>query len=147
MAITIDWSTQVITIPQVDLSLISGTLYEADTDDIRLDLKTIEASEEGIVFVDTHQHNTEVTVGGVTYARTIEIINGYSITFSPNSQWSAKLTGSNNNMWDIENSILNQNQVQVIPTNSAGLQIVTQGSGVTEQDKADIAAEVWSYEE
>lgn len=39
-----------------------------------------------------------------------------------------QLEGSNNNIWDVENGILNQNQVQVIPTNSAGL-IVGSGGG------------------
>jgi len=143
MAVSIDPVTGVITVPQSDLSHVTGTLYELDTDWLRLQLKSWEDSEEGIVFPDTHQHNTEITVAGITYARTIEIINGYSITFSPDSQWSCRLAGSNNNFFDIENNILNQNQVQVIPTNSAGLQVVTQGSGVTQQDKDDIVDGVW----
>lgn len=116
-----------------------------ETNQFRLDLKSIEDSEEGIPFDDTHvQLNTEVTIAGVTYARGLQIINGYSITFE-DGQYSVRLEGSNNDFWDIESGILNQNQVQVIPTNSAGLQIVTQGSGVTEQDKIDIATLVWNF--
>jgi len=142
MPISIDWGTRVITIPKSYLTHITGTLYELDTDKFRLDLKSLEDDEEGMPFPDTHRHNAEVTVAGVTYAQTLEIINGYSITFE-DGQYSVRLAGSNNNFFDVENGILNQNQVQVISTNSAGLQIVTQGSGVTEQDKLDIADRVW----
>jgi hypothetical protein len=98
-----------------------GTLYELDTDQLRLDLKALEANEEGIVFLDTHLHKSEYTVAGINYARAIEIINGYQIQFTPDSQWSVRLAGSNNNLFDVEAGILVQNQVQVIPTNSAGL--------------------------
>jgi len=137
VAISIDWPTKVITINQSDCTLISGTLYELDTDTFRLALKALEDDEEGMPWLRTHKHNTEVTIAGVTYARFVEIINGYSVTFSPNSQWSVKLTGSNNNIWDVENGILNQNQVQVIPTNSAGLITISTGSGLStaEHDK------------
>lgn len=143
MAITIDWATKIISVPQADLDLIGGTLYELDTDEFRLALKSIEDSEEGMPFPDTHRHNTEVTVAGVTYARTIEIINGYSVEFE-NGQYTVKLVGSNNNIFDVENGILQQNYVQIIPTNAAGLITVVQGSGVTEQDKTDIATAVWA---
>lgn len=136
---TVNWLTQIVTIPQGDLTFVSGTFYKGPTDDMRILMKEKEASETGIVFPDISRHNTEVgPIVGTTYARTIEIINGYSLSFSPDSAWSVQLEGSNNNMWDVGGGILNQNQVQVIPTNSAGLQIVTSGSGVTEQDKTDI---------
>jgi hypothetical protein len=103
------------------MSLVSGTLYEMDTDAFRLELKNIEDSEEGIVFQDSHLHNTEVTVAGTTFARTIEILAPYSVQFLPNSAWSVRLAGSNNNIFDVENGILVQNQVQVIAQNSGGL--------------------------
>ena len=90
MAITINWLTKVISIPQADLTFVTGTLYEADTDAIRLELKSIEA-DEGMPFVDTHRHNTEVSVAGTTFARIIEIINGYSIEFTPDAQYSVRL--------------------------------------------------------
>lgn len=128
MAITIDRLTDVISVPQGDLTHITGTLYELNTDWLRLQLKAIEANEEGIVFTDTHRHNTEVTVAGTTFARIIEILDPYSIEFTPNSQWSVRLAGSNNNIFDVENGILVQNQVQVIAQNSAGL-IVGEGGG------------------
>jgi len=146
MPISITWGTKVISIPQSYLSLVSGTvsLYELDTEQFRLDLKDLEDDEEGMPFPDTHSHNTEVTVAGVTYARVIEIINGYSITFD-DGQYTVRLVGSNNNFFDVENGILNQNQVQVIAGNAAGLIVHTSGSGVTLQDKVDIANAVWNH--
>lgn len=120
MAISVTWGTKVINVPKADLTLITGTLYELNTDTFRLALKALEDDEEGIAHLDTHIHNTEVTVAGTTFARTLEITNGYSITFEAGT-YSVRLAGSNNNFFDVENGILNQNTVQVISQNSAGL--------------------------
>jgi len=141
MAISIDWATKIISIPQADLTLVSGTLYSMNTEtQFRQIVNAIMAGDDGIVFEDSIRHNTEVTVAGVTYARTIEVLqaNGYSVTFTPDSQWSVRLEGSNNNLFDIEAGILNQNQVQVIPTNSAGLQVVSTGSGLSAAQDAKL---------
>ncbi len=121
MALTIDPATKEVTVPQGDLTLVSGTLYEMDTNQFRLDLLALLDDEDYIWMDDAFVHNTEVTVAGTTFARTIEVVNGWNITFSPDSAWSVRLAGSNNNIFDVENNILNQNQVQVIAQNSAGL--------------------------
>lgn len=142
MSISIDWPNRVITIPQADLIHISGTLYELDTDAFRLALKTLEASE-GIVYPDTHRHNTTVTVAGVTFARTIEIINSYKVEFEDGA-YSVRLAGSNNNLFDIEGGILVQNGVQVIPGNSAGLVVVSGGGGSDFPTPAEVAEAVWA---
>lgn len=133
MAISIDWGNKIINIPQSYLTNVSGTLYELDTDQFRLDLKALEDDEAGMPFPDTHRHNTEVTIAGTTYARTIEIINGYSITFEDGA-YSVRLTGSNNNFFDVENGILNQNTVQIIAQNSAGLIVKSIGSGLSTEE-------------
>lgn len=117
---TVDPVTYVISIPKSSLTLVSGTLYALDTNTFRLALKAWEASEEGVIHPKTHDHNTEVTVVGVTYARTIVILPPYSVEFE-DDQYTVILTGSNNNIFDVANGILVQNQVQVIPTNAAGL--------------------------
>lgn len=140
MAITVDWSTLTFFVPQADLDFVSGTLYELDTEaGFRQEINALMASEEGIVFEDPIQHFTEYTVAGVTYARAIQIINGYNLTFTPDTQWSARLSGSNNNLFDVENGILNQNQVQVIANNSAGL-ISVGTSGLTAAESAALTA-------
>lgn len=118
MALSVNWITKVITVPQSDLTFISGTLYELDTEAFRLELHGIMAGEVGMSFIDSFQHNTEVTVAGVTYARFIEIINGYTVEFE-DGQYAVRLVGSNNNIFD--EGVIVRNQVSVIPTNSAGL--------------------------
>ena len=140
----IDWGNKIINIYKTDsfMTQKSSTLYEMDTNAFRLTLKDLEDDEEGIVHDDTHRHNAEVTVAGVTYAETIEIINGYKIKFD-DGQYTVKLVGSNNNLFDVDAGILVRNQVSLVPTNSAGLIKVVSGSGVTEQDKLDIADRIW----
>lgn len=141
MALSVNWETHVITIPKTDLTLVSGTLYDLDTDWFRRQLKAVEASIPGMTHTKTHNHNTTVTIVGVTYARTVTILAPFSIEFE-DGQYSVRLQGSNNNIFDIASGILVQNQVQVIPNNSAGLVEVNTGSGITEQDKLDIADRV-----
>jgi len=149
VAITIDWPTGVISVPQADITFISGTLYELDTDWFRLQLRALEASEEGMPWPPTHTRNDSVTVAGTTIAQVIEIVNGYSVQFTPDSQWTVRLAGSNNNIFDVENGILVQNQVQVIPSNSAGLIVTTTGSGLSaaqDQKLTEIHGELRSIE-
>jgi hypothetical protein len=141
MALSIDWNTRVIFVPQADLTLVSGTLYELDTDVFRLALKDIEDGE-GIPFPDTHRHNTEVTVAGTTFARTIEIINGYSVEFE-DGQYTVRLVGSNNNLFDVESGILVQNQVSIIPSNAAGLIVTQEEAALTPTDIADAVWEAF----
>jgi hypothetical protein len=120
MAISIEWGTKVITIPQADLTFVSGVLYELDVDAFRLDLKDLEDSEEGMPFPDTHRHNTEVVLSGVTYARFVEIINGYTVEFEDTaSPYTVRCTGANHNLADV--FVPGTSEVSLIIGNSAGL--------------------------
>lgn len=126
MAITINWATKVISVPQADLTSLGSSLYELDVDVFRLALKEIEADPIGMVFVDTHRHNTEVTLSGVTFARTFEIINGYTVTFQDTgSPYTVKCVGANHNLADVKNV----NQVSLIVSNAAGLIVSSSGGG------------------
>ena len=80
-------------------------------------------------------HNTTVTVGGVTLARVIEIINDYVVEFE-DGQYAVNLIGANSNVAD--RTVVNQ--VSVRAANSAGL-VVADGSGRTSLTPA----EIWSY--
>lgn len=146
MALTIDYATRVISVPQADLTFVSGTLYELDSNQFRKDVMAVLDDETHIWMPDAFTHNTEVTVAGETYARIIEFINGYSITFeNTGSAYTVKIVGSNNNIFDVDNGILNPTSlVTVISTNSAGLITVTSGSGVTQQDKDDIENQIFA---
>jgi len=143
---TVDFPNRIIDVPQSDLTLVSGTLYTYGTNSkFRSDLMAIMDNEEAIVFKQAYEHTAGTTIAGVAYAPFIKIINSYQVRFE-DGQYTVVLEESNNDIWDVENGILFQNQVQVIPTNSAGLITVVQGSGVTEQDKTDIANKVWDKE-
>lgn len=115
-----DWSTLTINVPQADLTPVSGSLYSQDTNAYRQVLKGIEASEEGMAFPDCHSHNATYTVVGVTYARKFTIEFPYSHEYE-DGQYTVLLTGSNNNLFDVEGGVLVRNQVSIIPSNSAGL--------------------------
>jgi len=119
MAISIDWGTRVINVPRLDLTLIQASpteIRELNLNAFHLELKNLEDGEDGMPFPDTHSHNTEVTLGGLTYARVIEMINGYTVTFE-NGAYAVNLTGANSNVGDV----INVNNVSVRSANSAGL--------------------------
>lgn len=117
--ISIDWGTKVINVPKSDTVLVSigpPELREFDVDAFRLNLKALEASAEGMPFLDTHTHNTEVVLSGITYARFFILINGYTVTFE-NGQYQVRLFGANHNIADFTNP----NSVGILTQNSAGL--------------------------
>ena len=117
--ISIDWGTKIISVPKSYLTLIQSSpteIRELPLNQFRLDLKALEVDFEGIPHLVTHRHNTEVTLGGIVYARTIEIINGYTVTFE-DGNYAVNLTGANSNVGDV----VNLNQVSVRSQNAAGL--------------------------
>lgn len=117
--VTINWLTRVITVPKDYMTLVQSTPTEVRNLDInafRLKLKDIEDNSEGMVFLQTHSHNTEVTMSGITLARVVSIINGYSIVFE-DGMYAVNLVGANSNIGDV----VNLNRVSVRSNNSAGL--------------------------
>jgi hypothetical protein len=118
MAITIDWGTRVINVPRADLPVqqASPEVRTLDLDWFRLQLKELEDDEDGMAFPDTHIHNTEVLIGGITLARVIEITNGYTVTFE-DGQYAVDCYGANSNIIDVANN----NQVSIRTNNSAGM--------------------------
>jgi hypothetical protein len=122
MAISINWATKVIYVPKADMTLIqpSPEIRQLDLDQFRLTLKDLEDDAEGMTFLDTHRHVAPVSLGGVTLARIVEIINGYTVTFE-DDQYAVNLIGANSNV----GTVANVNQVSIRSFNSAGLQDLT----------------------
>ena len=119
MAVSINWATKVIFVPKSFMTLVQSVPMEIrslDLNAFRMALKDLEDDAEGMTFLDTHRHNTEVGLGGLTYARVIEIINGYTVTFE-DGQYAVNLVGANSNVGDC----VNVNQVSVRSSNSAGM--------------------------
>lgn len=132
MAITITWPTKVINVPRADMTLIQTSPYELrqlDLNWFRLQLKSLEDDAYGINYLKTHNHNTEVTLGGLVLARVITIISGYTITFE-NGNYAVDLVGANSNVADV----VNLNSVMVRSYNSAGLITVVSGSGLSTEE-------------
>lgn len=140
MAVTINWGTKVISILQSDLTLIAGSKYYLDVDVFRLALKDLEDSELGIIFDKTHNHNSVVTLSGVDYARVVEIINGYTVSFEDTgTPYSVRLQGANNNVFDVTNVIPN---VSIIVTNSAGLTSPVSAADIAAAVRTNLASEL-----
>jgi len=116
----IDWPTGVITVYKTDpfMTFAGGHVYNMDTEGFRRGLKDLEDDPVGMAFPDTHRHNTTSLLGGIEYARIIEILAPYTITFDDTGGgWVCNLIGSNNNILDRTNLTT----VQVRSNNSAGL--------------------------
>ena len=133
MAISINHVTKVISIPKADTAFVetnAATGYEVRSFDeyaFMRELADYLDSEAGVALPNAFSHNTAVTISGVTYARAFLILEPYTITFESGAYQVKLIGGMNNNILDV----LNPNGVSVIPANSAGLQMVSAGSGLS----------------
>src|SRR3989344_4789024 len=130
--VNINWSTNVINVPKTATTLIDAgppEIRELDVDAFRLQLKDLEDDADGVPFTDTHRHNTEVTLGGLTISRVVEILAPYTVTFEDDS-YAVNLVGANNNISDR----VNLNLVSVRSANSAGLVTITSCSGLSQEE-------------
>ena len=136
MAYSVNWVTKVISIPTSDLILISGTRYSLLMSDFLSEIRRLEWEfTEGLWAPAILNHtNTKFDFAGADYAPFDEILNNYTVQITGVAT-RVDLLGSNNDFIDA----LIPTGVSVVPSNSAGLQVVEVGSGVTEQDKEDIA--------
>lgn len=143
MAYSVNWETQTITIPQADLTVVGGGVHDLDLiAGFHKEIRRLEwAFDEGLAYQQIMNFVSSVLISGITIAPVVTIINGYSIVFEDvGSPYAVNLVGANSNVADV--TVINN--VSVRPQNSVGLQIVTSGSGVTEQDKTDIVNGVWA---
>ena len=140
MSYGVNWITKVISIPTVDLTLVSGDRYSLDMSDFLAEVRRLEWEfAAGLWAPSIVDHtNTRFDVAGVNYAPFDDLLNDYTVQIT-GSATRVDLLGSNNDIVDV----LIATGVSIVPSNSAGLQIVLGGSGVTEQDKLDISDRVW----
>ncbi|RLA02070.1 MAG: hypothetical protein DRQ42_01645 [Gammaproteobacteria bacterium] len=119
MAITIDPMTHVVSVPRADLNLIQATpeVRELDLNWFRLQLKALEDNEiYNMCMLRTHDHNTEVELSGLVYARIVEMLDPYTVEFE-DGQYTINCTSANHNLGDVKVA----NQVSLIINNAAGL--------------------------
>jgi hypothetical protein len=126
MAISVNWQTRVIDIPQADLVLLSGSRYDFPlVSYFKTQARLAEASEEGIVFDQIVNYVPPFDLGDTILAPAVQIINGYTCTFE-DGMWAAVFSEANTN---IQNET-NVNQVSIRPNNSTGLAL-----GVKQQEQ------------
>jgi len=120
MAYSIDWAAKVVTIPKADTTFVSSSpdVRELDATVLWTNLIDIQDDEAGINFVDIVRNVPPVSVGGITLARVVEIVNGYTLTFEDGA-YAVNVIGGNTNVADVTN----KNQVSVNTSNSAGLAV------------------------
>lgn len=117
--ISINPLTYVIYVPKADLTLIQASpeVRELNVNSFRMWLKDYEDDPDyGIYLYKTHNHNTEVQLAGLTYARIIEILSPYTVEFE-NGSYTVNCVGANHNISDVKVP----NSVSLIVNNAAGL--------------------------
>lgn len=133
MAYTVDWNSKVVTIPPDDLTLVQSgppvDVRRLDVDTFRKAIRSIEASEEGIVYQPIVDNVEPTPVDSqTTLARVVRVINGYKVKFDDASgDYMAQMSGGNTNLADL--SVLEPTGVSVLSANSAGLIVTTSGGG------------------
>lgn len=137
MAYSVDWIAKEVTIPTSDLTIVSGNHYSLDMADFLAEIRRLEwEPTEGLWAPSIVDHtDTRVNFAGATYAPFDDLINGYTIQFSGTAT-RVDLLGSNNDLIDV----LVVTGVSIVPSNSAGLQIVSTGSGLDAGQDAKITS-------
>lgn len=125
--------TFVITVQRADMTLIATTpseIRQLDSNVFRGWLHDWSDSPDGMGMPFPFRHNTEVIIDGLAYARTIEILPPYTVTFEEGA-YQVNIVGSNNNI----HSRRNLNSVSIVPSNSAGLIGMSDMYAATEANK------------
>jgi len=127
--ISVDWPNYLITVPRAYLTDVGGGKYQLDLNQFRNDLTALLASEDGMPWPDTHIHTPQTVLSGIVYARQVLVLSPYTITFEDlGSPWyTVEGVGANHNVGDVKNV----NPISLIIGNSAGLIVVTTGSGLS----------------
>jgi hypothetical protein len=94
----------------------SPEIRELDVDQLRLDLRSIEANLTGSPWPETHKHQAESVLSGTTFARIVEILSPYQVEFE-DGQYSVRAVGANHNLLDVKVN----NQVSLAVFLSSGL--------------------------
>ena len=139
MAYNVDWIGKIVSIPTSDLVLVSGDYYRLIMTDFLGEIRRLEAAfAEGLWAPQILKHdNPRLDFVGANYAGFDELINGYTIQFV-GSLTRVDLVGSNNDIVDV----LIPTGVAVVPSNTAGLQRVETGSGLS-SEQSTMLEEIW----
>lgn len=126
MAYSVDWVAKIITIPQGDLTFVSGNNYSLSMVDAHEELRRLEwAFADGLWAPQILNFFETVTLSGIPKSPSIEVINGYTLDFT-GSNYNVILSDYDNNFVDV---YIPSNGISILGNNSVGRQAV--GSGLT----------------
>ena len=132
MAITVDYSATpwLITIPQSDLTLISGTQYELEVDTFWQLLRDYSDNSESMPFFTIYNR-----IPATPSTPSITDINHlyYSLEFEDGA-YSVNIINGNTNIRDVEV----KNQVSVNTNNTTGFNTISVGSGLSVSEQAQL---------
>lgn len=114
-----DWPNYIFHVPKDTLPLVQSVpteIRECSLNWLRLQILALEDDPEAMTFPTVFSHFPEVTLGSLTFAKVMEMLEPYTITFE-DGQYAVDLTGANSNFGDR----VNVNQVSVRSANSAGM--------------------------
>jgi len=114
MALSCDWNTKIITVPQSDLSLDSGTKYNLDVTYWFQLLRELMGSIEGVAETVNFPLYSNTPPTSST-PRIVDVTSGYTVQFE-NLPYSVELINGNTNIRDVEI----KNQVSVGTNNTTG---------------------------
>lgn len=131
MSYSVNWLTRVITIPTSDLTLVSGTRYSLLMSDFLIEIRRLESEFSGGLWAAQilEHDNPKIDFAGSNYAGFDKIINNYTFQVT-GAALRVDLLGSNNNLVDV----VIATGVSIVPSNSAGLQLVSVGSGLSTEE-------------
>jgi hypothetical protein len=140
MSYSVNWTTRVVTIPLADMTLISGTNYSLNTDDVWLEMRRLEAlPTEGLWVEQSIEYVNTQILSGITYSAIVKMINGFTWDTDTTNK-TISLLGFNSNLLD---TFIPGSGVSVLANNSGGL-IINQGQSLGQVDLDNIADAVWN---
>lgn len=128
MAFSVDWLAKVFTIPQSDLTLLSGNNYSLSLVDVHKELRRLEWNfTDGLWAPRIANWYETVTLSGVPKTPSVEVINDYTFDFT-GSNYNVILTDYDNNLVDV---YIPSNGISILGNNSVGKQTIVTGSGLS----------------
>ena len=139
MAYSVNWVTKVITIPQSDLTFLSGNNYSLDIADVHYEIRRLEWEfTDGLWAARIANFYETVTLSGVAKSPSLEIVNDYTFDFT-GSNYNVILTGYDNNLVDV---YIPSNGISILGNNSVGK--ITAGSGLLPTEQQQLG-ELWLF--
>lgn len=105
MAISVNWLTRVVTVPQTDLVLLAPDCYQLNLGGFHDKLRDLEASATGVLYPPIHKY-LNLTIPGAGTHEVIEIINEYTLEFTPEGSYIVKVEGGNSNVAGATNNTI-----------------------------------------